>query len=194
MFNAMVDAIENIKQEEHYGQLLSLWIISPIRGEWILVDGLSPGYIDVKYDIDDAMFMKGLVWVNVGALWFLRDQNPNAVGVDPVYLPTSWVQLHAIRQSNLIDVNSFELDRSSLGESKDKRNVKEKQQRFVQIQEQAAKESSPLSALVLRLQQWTEESLLSKLALRLLERKGYELIKENRINGTYIKIYKTPEG
>lgn len=95
---------ESIKYEEFYGKLLTLWIYSIPRKEWVTVETIMPGgFNSVPYDITNQTFMRGTKeWLYLGAFWFPADVNPNYEKVlAPVYLPPEFLAQYNIVQENL---------------------------------------------------------------------------------------------
>ena len=173
---------EQIKLEEFYNQLLSLWVFSPRSKEWVLVSAIAPGsFNSVPYDIDNPNFIRGCrEWLSLGAFWFEAGTDPNDQDIlSPIYIMPEWLASFGVVQENLQEktpLDAFMASRIMTENAAAERAAKKKEQELDKL---ASLTKSPLDKLVDRLKaDWIPASDVKPLARKELASMGYELISE----------------
>lgn len=171
----------DIQYEEFYGKLLTLWIFSIPRKEWVTVETIMPGGFNrVPYDVTNPTFMRGTKeWLYLGAYWFPADVNPNYEKVlAPVYLPPEWLAQYNIVQENLLEKSpeeAFMVSRSITGDNHIQR-AKAKVDEASAKMKAAAK--TPLDKAIDELSNdWQPLSKFPPFILDTIAKKGYKLEK-----------------
>lgn len=175
-----------ITEHPNYGEIVKLWIYSPVQKKWINMIG--EGWVSIPFNVDHSLFMTQLRWLNVGAFFFPSDIDPNEQNpISPIILFEDFLQSHGIVQEFLDQDGRMNLDRAMIRDFGMHHKIDALQQQYQQIQQEKQASKSPVDLAVAKLKEgFQPKQNFTQRVLSKVESSGYTL--EVSEDGSQIRI------
>lgn len=161
-----------ITDHPNYGELLRLWIYSPVKSEWIQLE--SYGWRSVIFDVSDQGFLSLIYWLNVGAFFFPDGVDPNVdKPVQPIILFDDFLESKGVAQAFLDSDGVFDLDQATLRQFKQSSKIEALEKKVKQLQDVP---KTPVDLAIQLLKQgYQKKSRFLPRILAEIEKKGYTI-------------------
>lgn len=164
--------MQAIKNYPHYGQLVRLWIFSPVKQKWINF-GIDKTFPDkpILFTVDNPLFTRSLHWLSLGAIFFPANSDPNDGNPKPIFLPDEYLNDKGLRQDDLLQAwKEDKLKDLSMRDRQDYQVTKAREALELQKKRARIKDNDPLQKLAKSCQDWTEIKSINPVKYKLLSK------------------------